>query len=46
MTKNKHLGPHFDDFLKEKGILEEVKLAAIKMVVAEQVAKEMKLHHK
>jgi DNA-binding Xre family transcriptional regulator len=42
MAKNKNIGPSFDDFLKEKGILEEVELAAIKKVIAEQVAKEMK----
>jgi len=39
---NKHIGSRFDDFLKDKGILEEVELAAIKTVIAEQVAKEMK----
>lgn len=42
MTNNKHIGSRFDDFLKDKGILEEVELAAIKTVIAEQVAKEMK----
>jgi antitoxin HicB len=42
MTTNKHIGPSFDDFLKEKGILEEVELAAIKKVIAKQVAQEMK----
>ena len=42
MTKNKHLGPHFDDILREEGTLEATELAAIKMVIAEQVAKEMK----
>lgn len=42
MTNNKHIGSRFDDFLEDKGILEEVELAAIKTVIAEQVAKEMK----
>lgn len=42
MTKNKHLGPDFDDILREEGTLETAELAAIKMVIAEQVAKEMK----
>lgn len=42
MTKNKHIGSRLDDFLKEKGILEEVELAAIKMVIAEQVTKGVK----
>ena len=36
MTKNKHLGSSFDDFLREQGILEEVELAAIEMVIAEK----------
>jgi hypothetical protein len=40
--RNKHIGSRFDDFLEEKGILEEVELAAIKIIIAEQVAKEMK----
>jgi antitoxin HicB len=42
MTKNKHIGSRFDDFLEKKGILEEVELAAIKTVIAKQVAKAMK----
>jgi antitoxin HicB len=42
MTNNKHIGSRFDDFLKEKGILEKVALAAIKMVIAKQIAAEMK----
>ena len=42
MTKNKHIGPRFDDILKEEGTLETAELAAIKKVIAEQVAKEMK----
>jgi len=42
MASNKHIGSRFDDFLKDKGILEEVELAAIKTVISEQVTKEMK----
>lgn len=42
MTKNKHIGPDFDDILREEGTLEAAELAAIKMVIADQVAKEMK----
>jgi len=42
MKKNKHIGPDFDDILREEGTLETAELAAIKMVIAEQVAKEMK----
>ena len=40
--KNKHIGPRFDDILKEEGTLESAELAVIKMAIAEQVAKEMK----
>lgn len=42
MTKNKYVGPRFDDVLREEGTLEATELAAIKKVIAEQVAKEMK----
>jgi antitoxin HicB len=42
MTKNKHWGPSLDDFLKEEGIYEEVTTAAIKSVIAYQLAEEMK----
>jgi antitoxin HicB len=42
MTKNKHLGSSFDDLLREEGTLEAAELAAIKMVIADQVAKAMK----
>jgi|GEM_PF-5291295 len=42
MKKNKHIGPSFDELLKEEGTLEAAELAAIKKVIAEQVAKEMK----
>jgi hypothetical protein len=40
--KNKHWGPSLDDFLKEEGIYEEVTTAAIKAVLAYQLAEEMK----
>ena len=42
MASNKHIGSRFDDFLKDKNILEEVELAAIKTIIAEQFSKEMK----
>jgi antitoxin HicB len=42
MAKNKYMGQNFDDFLKEEGILEEIELAVIKRVIAEQIVKEMK----
>jgi predicted XRE-type DNA-binding protein len=42
MTKNKYIGPSFDELLKEEGTLEAAELAAIKKVIAEQVTKEMK----
>ena len=38
----KHIGSKFDDFLDEKNILEQVQAAAIKRVVAYQIAEEMK----
>jgi len=44
MTKqtNPHLGSSFESWLDEKGIREEVTAAAIKSVVAEQIAEAMK----
>ncbi len=44
MTKkrNKHWGSSLDNFLKEEGIYEEVNAAAIKAVIAYQLAEEMK----
>ena len=42
MTKNKHRGSNFDDFLKEEGILEEVELKAAKRAIALQLEKLMK----
>ncbi|MCC6261429.1 MAG: XRE family transcriptional regulator [Anaerolineales bacterium] len=40
--KNKHIGSNFDDFLREENIYEEVNAAAVKRVIAYQIAKEMK----
>jgi DNA-binding Xre family transcriptional regulator len=40
--KNKHIGSNFDDFLREENIHEDVKAAAIKRVIAYQIAQEMK----
>jgi antitoxin HicB len=39
---NPHLGSSFESWLDEKGIREEVTAAAIKSVVAEQLAEAMK----
>jgi hypothetical protein len=38
----KHIGSKFDDFLKEEDLLEQVQAAAIKRVIAYQIAEEMK----
>jgi antitoxin HicB len=38
---NPHSGSNFDDFLKEKGIFEEVQAKALKRVVAEQIEDSM-----
>jgi antitoxin HicB len=40
--KNPHIGPSFDSWLGEEGIREEVTAAAIKAVIARQLASEMK----
>ncbi len=42
MNNNLHIGSNFDDFLAEEGILAEVEAAAIKQVIAFQLAQEMK----
>ena len=42
MKENKHIGSSLDDFLKEEGIYEEVRSAAIKKIIAESFANEMK----
>jgi antitoxin HicB len=41
-TANPHLGSTLDDFLKEEGIYEEATTAAIKQLIAWQLAAEMK----
>lgn len=38
----KHIGSKFDDFLKEENLFEQVQAAAIKRVIAHQIAEEMK----
>jgi antitoxin HicB len=43
--ENKHIGSDFDDFLKEEGIQEEATAAAIKRVIAWQLAEAMKKRH-
>jgi antitoxin HicB len=40
--KNPHLGSSFESWLDEKGIREEVTAAAVKAVIATQIAQEMK----
>jgi antitoxin HicB len=40
--KNPHVGSTFESWLDEQGIREEVTAAAIKQVIAEQLAAEMK----
>ena len=40
--KNPHVGSSFESWLDEEGIREEVTAAAIKSVIAQQLAKEMK----
>lgn len=37
----RHLGGHFDDFLRDEGLLEEVEATAAKRVIAMQIADEM-----
>jgi len=38
----KNVGSKFDDFLKQENLFEQVQVAAIKRVVAYQIAEEMK----
>jgi antitoxin HicB len=40
--KNPHIGSSFESWLDEEGIREEVTAAAIKAVIAHQLAREMK----
>jgi antitoxin HicB len=44
MNKN-HVGSDFDDFLREEGLLADVKAVATKRVIAFQIAQEMKRCH-
>jgi antitoxin HicB len=40
--KNPHHGSTLDSFLKEEGVLEQFRAAAVKEVIAWQISKEMK----
>ncbi|MBC1197852.1 hypothetical protein H0901_22020 [Microcystis aeruginosa BLCCF158] len=42
MTANPHTGSDFDDFLQEEGLDEDCSAAALKRVLARQLAEEMK----
>lgn len=42
---NRYLGSSFDDLLAERGMLEEVRIAAIKRVIAMEIADEMRRRH-
>ena len=42
---NKHLGPSFDEFLKEEGLYDESLNAAVKSVIARQIEETMKAQH-
>ena len=42
MTKNPHIGSSFDDFLDEEGIRVDAEAAALKRVIAWQIARAMK----
>lgn len=41
MSKNKHIGSSFDDFLKEEGLREDATAHAIKRVLAWQIGQAM-----
>lgn len=41
---SKHIGSRFDDFLENEGILAEAEAAAVKRVIAYQIAELMKEH--
>lgn len=43
--KNKRIGSTFESWLDEKGTREEVTAAAVKAVIAAQIAREMKKGH-
>jgi len=40
--RNRHIGSTFESWLEETGIREEVTAAAVKVVMARQIAEEMK----
>jgi antitoxin HicB len=42
---NKHLGSSLDEVLAERGMLEEVRIAAIKRVITLEIADEMRRRH-
>lgn len=42
---NRHLGSALDDVLAERGMLEEVKIAAVKRVITLEIADEMRRRH-
>lgn len=42
MSRNKHIGSRFDDFLAEEGLLEDANAIAAKRVIAWQLAEAMK----
>jgi antitoxin HicB len=44
MNKN-HVGSDFDDFLREEGLLADVRAVAAKRVIAFQIAQEMERSH-
>lgn len=41
MVDKKHIGGDFNDFLRDKGILDEAEAVATKRVIAYQIAQEM-----
>lgn len=43
--RNPHIGSDFDEFLEEEGLREEVTAAAIKRVIAWQLAQAMRTKH-
>lgn len=45
MSKKKHLGSSFDDFLEEEGILKECKEEAAKRIVVWQLEQEIQKQH-
>ena|SRR3990167_3029780 len=42
MKNKKHIGSSFENFLEQEGILEEVNVAAVKAVIAQNLKKHMK----